>query len=142
MESSEQKAPQAPRGNAALAVVAAASAWLVPGLGHLVVRKWGKAIVYFAAVALLALVGLRMRGDVFTFGGDDIFDRLGFFAELGNGVFYFLANRINPAGSDISRAAGDYGTRLFATAGVLNLLCVLEAFHLGWGGDSEKADPA
>ena len=60
----------------------------------------------------------------------DALDKLGFFADVGNGIFYFLAHTINPAGPDVSRAVGDYGTRLIATGGVLNFLCVLEAVHL------------
>lgn len=119
------------KGNQPLAIFAAVAGWLVPGLGHLLLGKWGKAIGYFLAVATLAVLGLRMRGDVFT-SGSDAFGMLGFLADLGAGVFYFLAHTINPAGADVSRAAGDYGTRLIATAGVLNLLCVLEAYQLGF----------
>lgn len=121
------------KGNPLRATGVAAAAWLVPGLGHLLLGRWRKGLVYFLSVGTLAVAGVMMRGNIFLPGGQDIFDRLGFFAELGSGIFYFLAHTINPAGGDISRAAGDYGTRLFATAGVLNLLCVLEAFHLGFG---------
>jgi len=128
---------QSPAMNPAVAVVAAAAGWLVPGLGHALLRKWGKAIVYFCAVAILALVGLWMRGNVFSSNAADAFDMLGFLADIGNGIFYFLAGTINPAGADVSRASGDYGTRLFATAGVLNLLCVLEVLQIGLGSKEE-----
>lgn len=124
-------AATASKGNQPLAIFVAVAGWLVPGLGHLLLGRWGKAIGYFLAVAALAVIGLRMRGDVFTSGGD-AFGMLGFLADLGAGVFYFFAHAINPAGADVSRAAGDYGTRLIATAGVLNLLCVLEAYQLGF----------
>jgi hypothetical protein len=124
-------------GSPLLAAGAAVAALLVPGLGHLILHRWSKALVYFFAVGTLAVVGVLMRGNIFSPGGSDVFDRLGFFAEVGSGIFYFLAHSINPAGADISRAAGDYGTRLFATAGVLNLLCVLEAFHIGLGREGE-----
>jgi hypothetical protein len=72
-----------------------------------------------------------MRGGVF--GGDaaDMFDRLGFFADLGTGGFYFLAHAIQRAGPDVAHASGDYGTRMFATAGMLNFLTVLEAYEIG-----------
>lgn len=123
--------------NPALALAAAVAGWLVPGLGHALLRKWSKAIVYFVAVAVLALVGLWMRGNVFSSNAADAFDMLGFLADIGNGIFYFLAGAINPAGGDVSRAAGDYGTRLFATAGVLNLLCVLEVLQIGFGSKEE-----
>jgi hypothetical protein len=32
---------------------------------------------------------------------------------------------------DLSRAAGDYGTRFFAAAGALNLLCAFDAYAIG-----------
>ena len=123
--------------NPALALVAAVAGWLVPGLGHVLLRKWDKAIVYLFAVGTLALVGLWMRGNVFSSNAADAFDMLGFLADIGNGIFYFLASTINPAGGDVSRASGDYGTRLFATAGVLNLLCVLEVLQIGFGSKEE-----
>lgn len=133
--------PQKSQINPALALVAAAAGWFVPGLGHALLRKWGKAIVYFLAVAILALVGLWMRGNVFSSNAADAFDTLGFLADIGNGIFYFLAGAVNPAGGDVSKAAGDYGTRLFATAGVLNLLCVLEVLQIGFGS-KEEGHPA
>ena len=126
--------------NPALALVAAVAGWFVPGLGHALMGKWGKAAVYFFAVALLAIVGLRMRGNVFTSSAADAFDMLGFFADIGNGIFYFLAGAINPSGPNVAIAAGDYGTRLFATAGVLNFLCVLEALQIGFGSRQERQE--
>lgn len=128
--------------NPALALVAAAAGWFVPGLGHALLGKWGKAAVYFFAVAVLAIVGLRMRGNVFASNAADAFDMLGFFADIGNGIFYFLAGAINPAGPNVAIAAGDYGTRLFATAGVLNFLCVLELLQIGFGSKEERQTAA
>ncbi len=119
--------------NAVLAVVVTVAGWLVPGLGHLLLRKWGRALVYFLAVGALAVTGLALRGNIFSASSSDAFDILGFFANLGAGVFYFVARMIESGGPDVSRAAGDYGTRFFATAGVLNLLCVLEAHEIARG---------
>ncbi len=112
---------------------AAVAGWIVPGFGHLLLRKWDKAIVYFVTVGALAVAGLLMRGNVFSPAGGDAFDMLGFFADIGSGIFYFLSHTINAAGPDVSRAAGDNGTRLIATAGVLNMLCILEAIQIGLG---------
>ena len=123
--------------NPALALVAAVAGWLVPGLGHALLQKWGKAVVYFFGVGILALIGLWMRGNVFSSNAADAFDMLGFLADIGSGIFYFLAGTINPAGADVSRASGDYGTRLFATAGVLNLLCVLEVLQIGFASKED-----
>lgn len=120
-----------------MGIVAALAGWIVPGLGHLFLRRWSKAAVYFVCVGALACVGLGMRGGVFGAGAEDLFDRLGFFADLGSGIFYFLAHQLQPGGSDVAHATGDYGTRLFAAAGMLNLLTVLEAYDIGRGGESK-----
>lgn len=124
-----------PKGNLWIAIGAAVAGWIVPGLGHLLLRRWGKAGVYFLCVGGLACAGLAMRGGVFSSGAEDIFDRLGFFADLGAGIFYFLAHQIQTAGPDVAHATGDYGTRLFAAAGMLNLLTVLEIFDIGRGSE-------
>jgi uncharacterized protein DUF6677 len=129
----ERTSQEAGNRNQTLAVLAAVTGWIVPGLGHLVLRKWSKAAVYFLCIGALALAGLEMRGAVFNAGAEDIFDRLGFFADLGAGAFYFLAHQIQAVGPDVAHATGDYGTRLFASAGMLNLLTVLEAYDLGRG---------
>ena len=114
-----------------MGIAAAVAGWLVPGLGHALLRQWSKAGIYFLCVGGLACAGLAMRGAVFAAGAQDLFDRLGFFADLGAGGFYFLSHMIQVAGADIAHATGDYGTRLFAAAGMLNLLTVLEAYDLG-----------
>src|SRR5579862_6112756 len=126
------------KSNPGMALLAGMAGWLVPGLGHLLLRRWKKALAYFVAVGLLAVVGLLARGQVFSYGSSDALDKLGFFADVGNGIFYFLAGTINAAGPDVSHAAGDYGTRLIATAGVLNLLCVLESVQIALGRGSER----
>jgi hypothetical protein len=128
---------QAVKGTQIIAIVAALAGWLVPGLGHLVLRRWSKAAVYFLCIGGLACAGLAMRGGVFGAGAEDLFDRLGFFADLGAGVFYFLAHQIQTAGPDVAHATGDYGTRLFAAAGMLNFLTVLEAYDIGRGGEAK-----
>jgi len=120
-------------GSLVMGIVAAIAGWGVPGLGHLLLRRWAKAAVYFLCVGGLACAGLLMRGGVFMAGANDLFDRLGFFADVGTGEFYFLAHLIQTAGPDVAHASGDYGTRMFATAGMLNLLTVLEAYEIGRG---------
>lgn len=104
--------------------------WLVPGLGHLLKGRWGRGIVFFLAVGALAVTGYLQRGFVFSPHFSDAFGLLGFVADAGAGIFYFAAKWIETAGPDISRAAGDYGTRFIATAGVLNVLCALDAFAI------------
>jgi hypothetical protein len=102
-------------------------AWLVPGLGHVLLRRWMRGLVFFTVVSGLALCGVLLRGHIFTLPARDFFEWLGCAANLGAGAFYFVAQLPWRETADVSRAAGDYGTRFFATAGVLNILCVLDA---------------
>lgn len=115
------------------ALVCGIAGWLLPGLGHALQRMWGRALVVFLAVGLLAGAGASMKGNVFTRQGNDAFDTLGYIADLGTGSFYFFARAIEPKGADVSHAGGDYGTRLLATAGVLNLLAALHAYEAARG---------
>jgi hypothetical protein len=105
----------------------------MPGLGHALLKMWGRAAACFLTVAVLVFLGAGMRGNIFTSGGNDAFNTLGYVADLGTGCFYFVARSLEAAGPDVSRANGDYGTRFLATAGILNLLAALHAFEAARG---------
>ncbi len=120
----------------AVALLVAIAAWAVPGLGHLLLRRWGRAILIFLAVGGLAVAGYGMRGEVFGARSSDPFGALGFVADACSGVFYFLPRWLEASGADVSRAAGDYGTRFIAAAGVVNLLGVLDAYRIACGRKS------
>ncbi len=115
------------------ALALAVAGWAVPGLGHALQRMWGRALTFFLCVGLLVVVGARARGNVFTAASGDAFDTLGYAADLGTGSFYLLARDMEADGADVSRSGGDYGTRLLATAGVLNLLAALHAYETARG---------
>src|SRR5260370_6329356 len=93
--------------------------WLVPGLGHGLLKMWGRAAACFLTVGLLVILGAGMRGNVFSSSGNDAFDSLGYLADLGTGTFYLLATSLETGGAEVSHAGGDYRTRFLATAGQL-----------------------
>ena len=113
-----------------LALTIAAAAWFLPGLGHALLKMWGRALICFSTVALLVIIGAGMRGNIFSRNGEDAFAKLGYVADLGAGSFYFVAQALETNGPDVSHANGDYGTRLLATAGVLNMLAALHAYEV------------
>ena len=115
------------------AVAFGIAGWLLPGLGHALQMMWGRALVVFFAVGLLVFAGASMKGNVFTRQGSDAFDTLGYIADMGTGCLYLFARAIETKGADVSHAGGDYGTRLLATAGVLNLLAALHAYEAARG---------
>ena len=116
-----------------LALAIGVAGWLVPGLGHALMKMWGRAVACFLTVGVLVILGTGMRGNVFDSKGNDAFDTLGYLADLGTGSFYFIARSLETNGADVSHAGGDYGTRFLATAGVLNLLAALHAYEAARG---------
>ena len=124
------KASAKPHYLAPLAVIAA---WIVPGLGHLLLRRRGRALTFFLVVGGLAMTGFLTRGQVFPPHSDSPFGTLGFLADACSGVFFAVAHLFEKAGPDVSRAAGVYGTRFVAAAGLVNLLGVLDVYGIACG---------
>jgi hypothetical protein len=132
----ETAAPEAPPLDSrreAMAYVIGVAGWIVPGLGHALLKMWGRAAMCFLTVGLLVILGAEMRGNLFNSAANDAFDSLGYLADLGTGTFYLLAKSLETKGADVSHAGGDYGTRFLATAGVLNLLAALHAYEAARG---------
>ena len=111
----------------------AVAGWFVPGLGQVLAGRWGRGIVFFLTVASLALTGYFQRGFVFVGHFNSPFGLLGFLADASSGVFYLVWKVFEVHGPNIARSAGDYGTRFIATAGVLNLLAVFDAYAVAIG---------
>ena len=126
-------APQQDSKREKIAFIVAIAGWLLPGLGHALLKMWGRAIACFLLIGLLVFFGAGMRGNLFNSNGNDAFDSLGYLADLGTGTFYLLARTLETNGPDVSHAGGDYGTRFLATAGVLNLLAALHAYEAARG---------
>src|SRR5260370_19214839 len=99
-----------------MAFVIGVAGWLVPGLGHALLKMWGRAAACFLTVGALVILGAGMRGNVFSSSGNDAFDSLGYLADLGTGTFYLAARSLETDGADVSHACGDYGTPFLGTS--------------------------
>jgi hypothetical protein len=132
-ETTAQAAPQQYSQREKIAFIIGIAGWLLPGLGHALLKMWARAVACFLLVGLLVFFGAGMRGNLFSSNGNDAFDSLGYLADLGTGTFYLLARTLEKSGPDVSHAGGDYGTRFLATAGVLNLLAALHAYEAARG---------
>jgi hypothetical protein len=119
--------------NAGLALVVLLAGWAVPGLGHLLVRRPARALAMLLCVGLMASAGVLLGGYIFPPKAKDAFEWLGLLSNLCTGGIYFLLRWLEIGGADVSRAAGDMGTRFFAAAGVLNLLAALDAHSIARG---------
>jgi uncharacterized protein DUF6677 len=117
----------------AMSVIAPLVAWLFPGVGHLIQRRWIRGALLMASILTMFLLGLAMQGRVYKPNGGDILDILGFIGDIGAGGLYFLA-RIAGWGQDaIAHATADYGTKYIIVAGLLNFITVADAYHIAIG---------
>jgi hypothetical protein len=114
----------------AMAIMAPLAGWLVPGLGHLVQRRWIRGILLLLSVVSMFLVGLAMAGKVYSPNTGDILEMLGFVGDLGSGGLYLLSKSLDWGEGAIFRATADYGTKYIVAAGLLNIICVVDAYHI------------
>jgi hypothetical protein len=112
------------------------AAWLIPGLGHfLLSRKW-RALVLFLAIVGMFAFGLAMQGQFFATGSGSYLHTLGYFAELSIGVPMPAATFFGYAGGDTYFICSDYGTAFLISAGMLNVLTILDAYDIALGRKS------
>lgn len=113
-----------------MAVVAPAVGWLVPGLGHVVQRRWWRGALLFISVFALFFLGLAMQGKIYAPNTGDILDMLGFVGNLGAGGLYIVSQGMGWGQGAVNRATADYGTKYMIVAGLLNLICAVDAYHI------------
>jgi hypothetical protein len=112
------------------------AAWLVPGLGHFILGRRWRALILFASILTMFLLGLAMKGEFFATGTGSLLANLGHYGELAVGVAMPAANFFGYAGDQLF-VSSDYGTAYLVTAGMLNILCILDAFDIAMGRKSE-----
>ena len=114
------------------------AAWLVPGAGHFLLKKTGRGALIFASVFLMFVFGLFMRGTMFTpeKGADYLTSLInygGFVCNLAAGAMYLLTTMFGYAQPDMPGAVHDYGTKFLVTAGLLNILAMVDTWEIGTG---------
>ena len=107
--------------------------WLVPGLGHLLQKKYWRAAAFFAAISAMVLMGLVMGGKIYPFQTENPLTILAFFADLGNFFVYVLSMKLGFGGGAMERVTFEFGTAYIAGAGLLNYLVALDALDIARG---------
>jgi len=115
------------------AVVFFLAGWAVPGLGHLLQKKFFRGIAFLVCLGGMTALGLAMGGRIFSFQLENPLTVLAFFADIGNGLVYVLS-RILPFGlGALKNVTYEFGTAYLAGAGLLNFLIALDAFDIAAG---------
>src|SRR5947209_894187 len=106
---SRPAAAQARPGSMPLAIAALVTGWLVPGAGHLLLKRWVRGLLLLAAIGTLFFVGIGMEGHVYSPNTGDILEMLGFLGDLGAGALYLIARMAGWGSGAIQVATADYG---------------------------------
>ena len=81
-----------------MSVIAPAIAWLIPGAGHLIQKRWIRGLLIMASIVTMFVLGLLMQGRVYQPNGGDILDILGFVGDVGAGGLY-IVTRVHGLGT-------------------------------------------
>ena len=126
----------APPETGIMPVLAPLAGWLVPGLGHIIQRRWVRGGLIFASVVVMFFCGIGMQGRIYGFNLGELLDMLGFVGDFGNGLLYFVARSMDWGSAAIFRATADYGTKYLICAGLLNVIAAIDAHHIAIGKKS------
>lgn len=110
-------------------------AWLLPGGGHLYQRRWTRGAIFFSVVLFLFAVGLSLDGRLFSLESG-FFGFLRFFADAAIGLPYLIGKLLGWGPGDIRSFGYEYGNTFLYTAGLINMLVILDAFDIAEGRKS------
>ncbi len=112
-------------------------AWMIPGGGHLMLKQRGRAILLALSITLMFLTGLLMRGAMFHMEGGDLLTTVinygGFVSNLATGSLYLLTTILGYSQLDVAGHVHDYGTKFLVTAGLLNILAMVDVYEIAVG---------
>jgi hypothetical protein len=130
----KQKKPKEPMPPLKVWAPAVGVGWLIPGGGHFLLKRNGRAILLLVSVTSMFLCGLMMRGAMFQPQSGDLLTTLintgGFVGDLCSGILYLLSVWLGYNQPDVAGAVHDYGTKFLVTAGLLNILAMVDAFEI------------
>ena len=115
------------------AIVCLLAGWLVPGLGHVLQRKFWRGAIFFVSIGAMTAMGLWMGGRIYPFQTENPLTILAFFADLGNFVVYALSHLLAFGQGSLERITFEFGTAYIAGAGLLNYLIAIDAFDIAKG---------
>ncbi len=113
--------------------VAAALAWLVPGLGHVYVRRRRRGLAFFVLVVAALWIGCALQGNLAHPVANQPISALATLGTIGMGLPYFLLRSVvGYAGINVAPTF-EYGSAFLVTAGLMNWLLVLDAWDISRG---------
>jgi TM2 domain-containing membrane protein YozV len=140
------------------ALVSCVLAWLLPGAGHFYLGKRRRATVFFLVVFATFLLGLFNDGRSYLADGQQPLTYLATLANLATGPLELLSRQatyhrlvyslpvdensqeaqalLSAMRDKVKLITDEYGTTYLLTAGLMNMLLILDAFDIAIGRKS------
>ena len=114
------------------------AAWLLPGFGHLLQKRWKRGVIIAVTVWTMFVIAVLSGGAYypgFDFKDGALLYMLNVFARLGNGLATVISLLFltSPLPNVAAWATFEYGGRFLEVAGLLNYLAVLDALDIQSG---------
>ncbi len=108
--------------------------WLVPGAGHLYLKRRGSGLVFLGAIVALFVLGLGMDARLEPHWAlDDPLSFLRSLAQMAMGLPYFLARMLGFEAGRVTSIVHEYGNTFTEVGGLLNVLVILDAYDVAVG---------
>ncbi len=118
----------------AAALPACLLGWLLPGAGHLYLRRTGKGLLFLFSIGALFLLGLILDARLAPHWGlDDPLSVLRSLAQMAEGVPYFVARALGFDAGHVTSVTHEYGNTFTEVGGLLNILVILDAYDTAMG---------
>lgn len=108
-------------------------AFLVPGAGHLLLGRRARALAFCLLVSASLAIGVGLQGNLYRVVPNQPLTVLATLGSMGMGVAYFVLRFSVGYQGSIVAPGYEYGTAFLLTAGLMNLLLVLDVWDIGRG---------
>jgi hypothetical protein len=116
-----------------LGYMALVAGWLIPGAGHLMLKRWGRGLLILASITCMFILGMMMGARLYAPNTADLLDMLGFLGDLGAGLLYMIGHALGLGTAPVQVVTADYGAKFVVVAGLLNLITAVDAHSIAVG---------
>lgn len=116
-----------------LPIVVLIAGWLIPGAGHVILKRYIRGSLLFVSIVAMFLIGVALQGKIYQPNTGDLLDMLNFAGDLGAGGLYVLARLFDWGHPNVQIAIADYGTKFIVVSGLLNIMSAVDAHSLAIG---------
>ena len=116
-----------------LGYMALIAGWLIPGAGHLMLKRWGRGVLILASISCMFVLGILMGDRLYAPNTADLLDMLGFLGDLGAGMLYLIGHGLGLGQAPVQVVTADYGAKFVVVAGLLNLISAVDAHSIAVG---------